>query len=301
MNLIFDLNNVQVTEFGVGFRDSSSYDFFQVPTDQKVQTILQNMILATWKAMKENSSTPKKYSPAEKHASTEYLYLEIREDILCQSLIYLHQANNLQIDISAVNDLSRVLCYFVKLTDTQNNQLTAIRRALQFKAGVKKKFMRLGKDMLEVVEDNVFRLDNDFDILIDAENIHIWRPTSFEILGNLQQEILDAVPRNVNSIKEYLTFIELDSIENYAKKHPRAAKYLASIKEQKLSGITYTALKQCCEETNVRISTSGDRINIDQKNIMGFLEVLDRRRYQSNLVPSEPESFRASSREKLDK
>ena len=300
MNLIFDLDNVQVTEFGVGLCNKPPYDFFQVPVDKNVQNVLREMIQATWKAMQESSSNPNKYSPSEKHVNKEYLYLET-QNMLCQNLIHLHQAKHLQVDSSAVNDPSRISCYFARLIDTQNNRLTAMRRALQFKASIKKKFMRFGKDMLEIVEDNFFHLDNDFDILIDTENIHILRPTAFEILGDLKQAILDAVPKNIEAIKKHLDFVDLKSIEKYAKEHPRAAKYLASIQEQKLLGITCAALEKHCRNTNVEISVDGGQINIDEKNIMGFLQVLDRRRYQIELVPNDPENFIASSRDKLDK
>lgn len=300
MNLIFDLNNVQGTEFGIGFYDKSSYDFFQVPVDKNVQNVLHEMVVATWQAMQRSSSEPKKYSPAEKHESTEYLYLETI-NILCKNLVNLHKCNNLVTNTSLVNNPSQISCYFVRLIDKNNNSITAMRRASQFKTNIKKKLIRLFQDSLEIVEDKLFRLDNDFDILIDAENIHIWRPTAFEFLGGLQQAILDAVPKNIETIKKHLTFVELKSIEDYAKKHPRAAKCLTSIQEQKLSGITHATLKECCKKANVKISVNGDQINVDEKNIMGFLQVLDRRRYQVELVSNDPESFIASGREKLNK
>lgn len=299
MNLIFDLDNVQLIQFGVGFRNKSSYDFFQVPTDSSVQSVLREMIQVTWKAMQTSSSNPKKYSPSEKHTIKEYLYLET-QNMLCQDLIHLHQARDLHIDSSAVNNPSQISCYFARLIDTQNNELTAMRRALQFRASIKKKFMRFGKDSLEIVEDHLFHLDNDFDILIDTKNIHILRPSAFEILGGLKQAILDAVPKNVEAIKKHLTFVELKSIEDYAKKHPRAAKYLTSIQEQKLSGITHATLEEYCKKANVKISVNGDQINIDEKNIMSFLQVLDRRRYQVELVPNDVENFIASSRDKAE-
>lgn len=300
MNLIFDLDNVQVTEFGVGLCNKSSYDFFQVPVDKNVQSVLHEMVVATWQAMQRSSSELKKYSPAEKHKSTEYLYLE-SINILCKKLVNLHECNNLVTNTSVVSDPSQISCYFVRLIDKSENRITAMRRASQFKANIKKKLIRLFQDSLEIAEDKFFRLDNDFDILIDAENIHIWRPTAFELLGGLQQAILDAVPENIETIKKHLTFVEFRSIEDYAKKHPRAAKYLASIREQKLSGITHATLEECCRKTNIKISINGNQIKIDEKNIMGFLEVLDRRRYQIDLVPNNPERFRASGREKLNK
>jgi hypothetical protein len=69
----------------------------------------------------------------------------------------------------------------------------------------------------------VFKLDNDFDLLIDSANVHILRPSGFEFAGKLQQAILDAVPNNIKSIAKDLAFVAFDGIEAYARKHPRAS------------------------------------------------------------------------------
>ncbi|MFO0754574.1 MAG: hypothetical protein U0411_14770 [Thermodesulfovibrionales bacterium] len=68
-------------------------------------------------------------------------------------------------------------------------------------------------DTLEIIEDTVFRLDNDFDLLVDSANIHILRPSGFEFAGKLQQAILDAVPENIKAIRKDLTFVDFDDIE----------------------------------------------------------------------------------------
>ena len=85
---------------------------------------------------------------------------------------------------------------------------------------------------MQIVEDTLFKLDSDFDLLIDANNVHDLDLSGFEFAGKLQQAILDAVPGNVAALKAELTFIEFDGIEKYAAKHPRAARYLASIRGQ---------------------------------------------------------------------
>lgn len=54
-------------------------------------------------------------------------------------------------------------------------------------------------DALKLVEDRVFNLDTDFDLLIDPQRVHILRPSGFEFAGQLQGAILDAVPKNRTS------------------------------------------------------------------------------------------------------
>ena len=150
------------------------------------------------------------------------------------------------------------------------------------------------------MEDNVFKLDSDFDLLLDSAYTHIWRPSAFEFLGGLKQAILNAVPDNIGVIAADLPFIELSGIEEYAKSRPRAARYLASIRSQSLQGIDRDALVALCNRTDVSVRDMNGKIEVNTGDEMGFLEILDRRRYRIELGPGQPERFRASSRVRID-
>lgn len=301
MKLEFDLHNVKIVEFGVGRGDGKEQAFVAVPVDAKVQTGLCEMTRATWQILQQDEDGPKRYEPSEKHGSVEWLHLPLA-DRMAAGLRDLHLAVNLPTDAASLASPADVFCYFARLTDNQQRKLTALRRANQFKGIVKSKgrLIRLLDDTLRIVEDTIFKLDSDFDLLIDAKNVHILRPTSFELAGKLQRVILDAVPGNVEAIKAELTFIEFDGIEQYAVKHLRAARYLASIcSEEKMKGIDKTTLKKQCKATGVDLSESKGKIVIANGHAMGFLEVLDRRRYQVELVKDKPEGFVAASRKPI--
>ena len=100
--------------------------------------------------------------------------------------------------------------------------MTALRRATQFKGVLKNRLIRFVTDALKIVEDDIFKLDTDFDLLIDAQRVHILRPSGFEFAGQLQEAIMAAVPKNVTALKIDLGFVNFDVIENYASQHPRA-------------------------------------------------------------------------------
>jgi len=115
------------------------------------------------------------------------------------------------------------------------------------------------------------------------------------------QAILDAVPDNVNAIAKDLAFVAFGGIETYAGKHPRAARYLASIRAQKETiSIDKALLKKVCKRTGVELSEAKGKVIVADGNEMGFLEVLERRRYELELVKGSPERFRAASRKKID-
>lgn len=301
MKLAFDLNKVTLVEFGVGRDDGNGQAFVAVPVDAKVQTALREMTQATWQAMQQDEDGPTKYEPSDKHGSVEWLYLPLADD-MAAGVRDLHQAVNLPMDAAALTSPADVFCYFVRLTDNQQRKLTALRRATQFKGIVKNKgrLIRLLDDTLQIVEDTLFKLDSDFDLLIDAKNVHILRPSGFEFAGKLQQAILDAVPGNVAAIQAELTFIEFDCIEQYAAKHPRAARYLASIRgQEEMKNIDKAALKKLCKSTGVDVSESKGKVIIADGHEMAFLQVLDRRRYQLELVKDKPERFVAASRKPI--
>ncbi|WP_126444240.1 Kiwa anti-phage protein KwaB-like domain-containing protein [Sulfuricystis multivorans] len=300
LNLQFDLANVTVIEFGVGRDDGNGQTFVAVPVDADVQGALREMVQTTWDAMQEFEDGPKKYEPSEKHGGTEYLYLPMADE-MASSLRELHEAANLGIETAALDKPANVFCYFVRMTDKNQRRLTALRRASQFKGVLKKRLIRFVTDSLKLIPDDVFKLDSDFDLLIDSANIHILRPSGFEFAGKLQQAILDAVPANIKAIREDLEFVDFDSIKAYAERHPRAARYLASIcGHAETKNIDKAALKKLCESTGVEVKESNGKITVSAGHEMGFLEVLDRRRYELELVKGKPERFKASSRKKLN-
>lgn len=82
--------------------------------------------------------------------------------------------------------------------------------------------------------------------------------------------------------------------------HPRAARYLASIRSQETRNVNKTALRKLCKKTGVEMSVVDGRFVVPEEHVLGFLEVLDRRRYELELVSGSPERFRATGRQKLD-
>lgn len=302
MKLDFHLATVTVTEFGVGRDDGNGQTFVTVPVDADVQGALREMVQSTLGAMERDEDGPAKYEPSEKHGASEYLYLPLDNE-LAASVRELHNAANLAINATVLADPADVFCYFARLTDKKQRHLTALRRATQFKGVLKSKnrLVRMLDDTLKLIEDTVFKLDNEFDLLVDSVNVHILRPSGFEFAGKLQQAILDAVPENIKAIRKDLTFVQFDSVEAFAATRPRAARYLASIRGQgETKNIDKSLLKKLCKQTGVEVAESKGRIVVTGGHEMGFLEVLDRRRYEVSLVNAKPEQYRAASRKKID-
>lgn len=299
MTLHFDFQHVTTVEFGVGRDDGSSETFSLVPVDSQIQEALREMAETTWNAIQESGNTPPMYDPSEKYTSTEPLYLPLSHQ-LAERMRHLYTAANLSIDGGALASPNEVFCYFARFTDSEGRRLTALKRATQFKGILKSRLLQFVSDALKLVEDKVFKLDLEFDLLIDEQTVHILRPSAFEFAGKLQGAILAAVATNIAAIKIQLKFVEYSNIQAYALSHPRAARYIASIRSQEeMKNIDKAALKRICKINGVPITESQGKIIVDDDAVMDFLEVLDRRRYQLELVKGSPERFKAASRSKL--
>lgn len=303
--LKFDIENVTVTEFGVGsatHERNDEYEFVLVPVDESVQDALHGMVDSTWQQMQQHADGPRQYEPSEKYSAREYLHIGVDSPMIT-SMTDLHRAENLPLGhevLSGVDGASSVRCYFARLKDTQGRRLTAVRRAVQFKGVLKTQLVRFLDDTLRMVDDNIFKLDIDFDLMIDSERLHIWRPSAFEFLAHLTPAVLAAVPTNVTVVRKKIPFVDFEYIQRYASEHPRAARYLASICTQKLVGIDPGRLQRACQITDVELKKDDHgRLVVSEGHVIGFLEVLDRRRYAVDLVAENCESFVAASRRKL--
>lgn len=116
----------------------------------------------------------------------------------------------------------------------------------------------------------------------------------------LQDAILAAVPQSIKSIQKDVPFVDFTALETYAGTRPRAARYLASIREQETKNMDRSKLKSLCKDTGVEFTESKGKITVNSGHEMGFLEVLDRRRYELELVKGSSERFKAASRSRID-
>ena len=297
MNLTFDREQISTTEFGVGRNHSGNPRFNFVRADKDVQNAINDMVSSTVQALENASDEGRSYDPSEKFGSIEYLYLPLNDD-MAKPFRYLHEAS-IDMVTDDLSDIERIFCYFARLVDEDGNHLTALRRSTYFKSLGRGRIIQITSDTLRLVNNPLFKLDKDFDLLIDANQVHILRPSGFEYIGRLQEAIQNAVPQNIRKIKNDIPYVNWKPIEGYAMTHTRAARYLASIKAWSQQ-VDKTALTSLCASTGVAIeeSLNGELI-VDEKNIMGLLEVLDRRRYENELVLGSPERFRAASRSRI--
>lgn len=299
MDLNFDFDSIANVEFGVGLdEDNKDRVFYLVPVDPQIQGALVDMARETLNGINRIDEEPGLYDPSDKHASLESLYVPLNDPNVA-SIESLHTAENLLPRPNAMQEYGKIFCYFARLTDVHGNRLTGVRRSTQFKGVVKKRLITVIDDTLILNTEPMFALDGDFDFIVDANNVFIYRPSGFEFSGQLQEAIIAAVPDNIQVLGQAIPFVNFTSIEEYASTRPRAARYIASIKSQgNQNNIDRTCLEQLCTYTGVVLEDVNGRLVVPEEDSMAFLEVLDRRRYGVDLT-GQPERYVAAARHKV--
>jgi hypothetical protein len=299
VNLGFDLSNIDVVEFGVGLYTDEGEEFSLVPVGQEVQDALKDMVMATKDAMDHVDGDPEVYEPSEKYESEQYIRLPLDHEYAAK-INMLYTAENLNMSADALNDPSRIYCYFTRIRGTNGKRLVALRRSTQFKGVLKSRLIRFLTDAMQLVHEPMFKLDRDFDMLVDGSAVHILRPNAFEIIAKLGTVVLQAVTANIAFVQEDLPFIDFTVIQEYATGHARAARNLAALRtNDKTKNIDRDFFIAMCASTGVPLKEKDGKISVDRDNVVGFLEVLDRRRYEVKLVADAPEPYKASSRKRI--
>ena len=300
MNFAFNIGAIEdsVVEFGVGRRlVGDNVDLKAVPIDARVKVELRDIARIRLEQMSKIEN-PMDYEVANDYPDGVCLVLPAASP-LALPLMDIHRAVNLPTDPNMLADLGSVFCYFTYYTDEQGQRLTGVRRTAQFKGLRKKRLVAFLGNELRYVDD-VFEINNDFDVLIDSNFVHIINPKSFRFLVKIEQSIIEAIPQNISVIQQRMPYVDWSSVETYAVTHSRSASLLASISTGNLAvNVDKDSLIDLCTKTGVVVSEFNGTINVPENQVRGFLEVLDRRRYEVSLVPQSPETFRATNRQRI--
>ena len=292
----FDFDEIETARFGVCTRQSGDVQFLDVPVAPDVQSAIKEMAQMTISAMRGASESPTDYEPSERYAGLQHLRVRL-DDPTVAFFNELRQVATFEPGGNVLRDPRTVFCYLGRFVDAAGRSLVGIRRSSSFKGVLKQKsrLVSLVSDELRMVSDDLFRLDNDFDVLVDDEQVCILRVAGFETIGGLQDAIKAAADENVQALSNLLPFVEISSVDQKSF-GVTTARRLAAVKQQQLSGIMLSSLRSACDENGVSYSLVNGQLEFDEDGLDDLLDVLDRRLYVDGLVPSSPTRYKAGSR-----
>ncbi len=286
----------QTIEFGIFLQEGEENFPFLIPADYALKEIFSEMLTQTMSDWIDCGESSKLYDPSENYASNERLEIALSHD-LASVIKAFYDLDNITTDTSKIRYIAKLFFYFCIFRRRDGTKLIAIKKAVQFKGLAKQKMARFLNDSLQYVEDTFFKIDKEFDFIITSDKVLILHPKSFESFANLDEIILQKATENTARIGETLSFIDVSRIEEYTKTHKRAARLIASIiYRSDLINTSEELFRAHCERCGVEIEMINGKISPAERNEIGFLNVLDRRRYAIQLVEGVVEKYEAPSR-----
>src|ERR1700753_3925247 len=107
----FDFHQIQSVEFGVCLDTDEGESLRLVPCVEDVQTALKEMLENTRLAIFDPDHELEEFSPAEKDAPTERLWIALGSDLVIKHR-EAYEAENLPTDTHALDNLDQIVSYF---------------------------------------------------------------------------------------------------------------------------------------------------------------------------------------------
>ena len=295
-----DIGNIASVNFGISLRSNGNVYF--VPTDAGLKDALKEMI-ATSVALLN----------AAQGGWTEY---DISEDYGERRRVYCNRDNEYMavfstlFDAGALDDLTNlpehvndIDYYFADITDNQSRRMIGVRKATQFKGTVKAKnrLVRMTNDTLSIIEDTVFKLDNEFDLLITDAHVYILNDSKMQQLADITSLVAATAKDKIQAIEETITFLDLSRIKEKIEKHPRVARYAASIAQNPLIANFQRAKIEALAQQHgiVFKELETGKLQCRVQDEAKLMELLDARRYHLDLADNGGDPYRATGRQKV--
>lgn len=297
-----ELSDFRNVEFGLAFIIDNEQVVFRIPVDLTVKSSLVEMRDEFFRqyGFEEN---PEQFSPSEKYGSSEVLIADLNSEYLhsIRELFYLEQIPISSQNLSQIQN--SISFYFAIFTSQDGSKEMGVKRPAQFKGLLSKKnrLMRMVDDTLEIIPDDIFKLDNDFDFIVDSnDRVMILHPTGFIFISDMEEVILRTISSALAQVSTRIPCINFGNIEAFIIGSKRAAKLLASIKSR--PDLEFTSLEKLisrCQSLRLTVIEENGQIYPHESHVLDFLYVLDRRQYDIDITELDPEVYLAASRRQV--
>lgn len=294
-----DLQTVAAQNFGVRMRSDASLHF--IATDVGTKAVLTDVLSATVGAFDGIDGDWQAYDISEDYGEPRRIFAaRDAEHFGDVSAIF---------DIGALNDLANlddhirdIDYYFCEFRDAANAKIVGVKKAVQFKTtlAARNKLARLINDTLQIIEENVVKIDPLFDALITDQNIFILKPRAVEYIADMVTHVAGAATEKVRHIHDNIAFLDLSRIEEKISSHPKMARMAASIAARDdLGEFQQEKIVSLATQHGVVFKEVDGRLQCRVADEAKLLEILDARRYHLDLANDGGDPYRASARQRV--
>lgn len=289
-------------EFGVCIVDQGEKRLFRIPIDNSVRDVLVEMYDEFYEEYNRQENPPAVFEPSEKYATSEKLTIEYNSEYV-DALRRFFSKSIIPVATAPINELARsATFYFAIFHHKKKSQKSiAVKRPSQFKGLLKKKLIYLVDDTLKAVPDNIFKLDKDFDFIIQGQKVDILHPKGFIFIANIDEAILSSAANATLQLARTIHFVDFTYLSKFVATSKTAARLVSSIRSRDdLPRTSLKKLKQVCRQRGLSLREEQGKLAPEEKDIIRFLQILDRREYDVDLTEDDPEVYVASSRRKIE-
>jgi Domain of unknown function (DUF4868) len=294
-----DLQTVAAQNFGVKMRSDASLHF--IPTDVGTKAVLTDVLNATVGAFNGIDGDWQAYDISEDYGEPRRIFVARNAEHFGDvSAIF---------DIGALNDLANlddhirdIDYYFCEFRDAANAKIVGVKKAAQFKTtlAARNKLARLVNDTLQIIEENVVKIDPIFDALITDQHIFILKPRAIEYIADMVTRVAGAATEKVRHIHDNIVFLDLSRIEEKISSHPKMARMAASIAARDdLGEFQQEKIVALATQHGVVFKEVDGRLQCRVTDEAKLLEILDARRYHLDLANDGGDPYRASARQRV--
>lgn len=297
-----DPDSINEIEFGVCLFSDESVEFHRVPITREVKASLRSILAETRVKLHERSERPHKYEPSQNYGPMEHLKVGLNDPMASNLKEIFGLVEKALPDPRAMHAPDLLWFYFAIFRHKNGEKSIAVKRAAQFKAVVaaRQRLLQIGPDALQPVSDNVFRLDHEFDFVIDSRHVTILYPTGFNQIANTESLVRSAAVRAVASIRARMPFIDFSDIERFVERSIKGARLIVSISMRNdLEQIRPELLRKGCKKNGIDLIRRDDLMTPERGHEKAFLEYLDGRRYTFDAVTGPTDRYLAQNRRRI--
>ena len=293
----FNPDQIANTEFLVSLTGGEER-CYRVPAAPGVREMLDEMLVGTLQSMSALGKA-EEIEYGEDYGSRVLLTCAL-DDPTVAEVVELFNLTNPTSAATALNEPSLVDFYAARFLDHAEERCMGVKTPSQFKASIGKKLMRVFNDQLVVVEDKIFKLDNEFDFVVYADRVDILNPRQFMRIAHVEEALAAAAPIHMDAIVQALTIVDFSDMVEFATTRSRAQKLIASVRKRgSLARYTVPVLQDACTVNNIPMTMRDGKLVPAPGHELEFLELLDGRRYAHPLETETPELLRAQRRSRV--
>lgn len=297
----FDLADIAAVNFAVALRSNSERYF--VPTDTATKNTLKTILQSTVEAFDQLDGDWRPHDISEDYGKRRRVYAERDTDYLSDlSAIFDEGALD---DLSGAHEHIRDIEYYYSIFfDSDGRKVIGIKKGMQLKGvlGARNRLVRLADDTLQLIEDDVLKLDPEFDAIITSSHILMLKVRAVEYMANIVEHVAGAAAHKVQQIHDTISFLDLSRIQENIFKHPQMARMAASILDRDdLSDIKRDRIEDIAAHQGLVFKEVDGRLQCRREDEAKLLEILDSRLYHLDLTATGPVPYRATGRQKVIK